>query len=103
MVRRDNLLKLFSVIEVGKISSKIIGTLSPLVFSVYLIHDHPLFPACFIQGRFAPLVNGQARYLVAKSLFIISGVYIGCCVIDFIRSLVFKAIIKLFKMGDCVR
>ncbi|MBQ7300527.1 MAG: acyltransferase [Clostridia bacterium] len=76
--------------------SKMCGFLSPMVFSVYLIHDHPLIRAEFMSERFA----GAAEYplpLVFISVIVIAlVVFMVCILLDCIRHYLFK----LLKIPD---
>ena len=76
--------------------SKVCGFLSPMVFSVYLIHDHPLIRAEFMSERFA----GAAEYplpLVFISVIVIAlVVFMVCILLDCIRHYLFK----LLKIPD---
>lgn len=70
--------------------SRICGYFSPMVFSVYLIHDHPLIRTELMAERF----SGAAQYplpLVFISVIAIApGIFMVCILLDFFRYHLFK-------------
>ena len=66
--------------------------ISPLVFAVYLIHDHPLVRASCIQGKLANA--GQLSWVGGLSLVIgvVLGIFMLCIFLEWLRSLLFQAL-----------
>lgn len=69
--------------------AKFFGWVSPLVFSVYLIHDHPLVREYWIQGRFARLGDLQPGYAVVLAVLAAIGIFAVCIVLDWLRDRLF--------------
>lgn len=89
------LLLLFSQIEIkGGVAQKIIGFVSSLAFSVYIIHAHPFIFNYVLNGRFSDLAYGSGALLTLKVLLIAFLIFITCCIIDVFRCFLFK----LFKI-----
>lgn len=84
------LLSLFSKIKpVGK-TAKLISVLSPLCFSVYLIHTHPLIFYNVFSDLFSKLAKASAPVMNIGVLASAVAVYIGCSAIDSVRLWLFK-------------
>ncbi len=88
---------LFKNINPSKIACKVIGFLSPLAFSVYLIHVHPLVWIHFITGRFSEVGKFSAPLMTISIIGLALGIYIVCSAIDIVRFYFFK-LIKLQKL-----
>lgn len=86
------LLILFSRMRVNKTAIKIISVFSPVAFSVYLIHIHPLVRDNILSGFFKAFAGYSAPLLIAAILGAAIAVYAGCTVIDWIRILLFRLI-----------
>lgn len=71
---------------------KIVAFLSPLAFSVYLIHENKLLSARFIMDKFAWLADMPAYIMIPLLLGIVIGIYLLCTAIDLIRHYLFKAL-----------
>ncbi len=73
---------------------KLISFITPAIFSVYIIHVHPLVFWRIINNAFTWLT--QYNLLVALMLIIAIAlaIFIGCIALDYIRILIFK----LFKV-----
>lgn len=84
------LLSLFSKIKpIGK-TAKLISVLSPLCFSVYLIHTHPLIFNNIFSDLFSDLAKVSAPFMAIGVLASAVAVYIGCSAIDCVRLWLFK-------------
>ena len=73
-----------------------IKLLSPLSFSVYIIHSHPLIWEHILKGRLAFLINEPVFFLIIYTLGITAAIYLVCSLIDIPRHLLFSAL-KLKK------
>lgn len=91
------LLYYFAELRIGTVGEHVITKIAPLVFSVYLVHDHPLFRENFIQGRFAPLVSLPAPYVVMHTVGFAILLYAFCCAVDFVRQYIFVRIFSMMK------
>lgn len=92
----------FSRIHITEKSTqgKWIRAISPLVFSVYIIHVHPIiFWNSKVVGRFAPLANFNPLLTTAAVCGSAVIVYITCIALDVIRMKVF-ALIKVRDVCD---
>lgn len=76
-----------------------LSEVSRLVFSVYLIHMHPIIREKCLENRFAQYQAARPIVYIALSLIIPVIVMIICMLIDIIRYLIFKQIgnTKLFS------
>ncbi len=72
--------------------SQIILTISPLVFTVYLIHEHNLLRSVIWKGIFYPGKYANSGWLVPYIIICALTVFIVCCIIEWIRSFVWKKI-----------
>lgn len=93
------LLGLFSNIKIKQKYTKFVRKFTPLVFSVYLIHAHPLIWSSLLKNRFvqyatlSPCIS--TIYLLLTSLII----YLICLSIDCIREVFFQKL-KIKKRLD---
>lgn len=84
---------LFLYFEKMKISpfwEKVIGFFSPMAFSVYLIHNHPLIATHFIEKRF---VEYAALPWIVEIIAVLGTavlINLACYAIDFLRLGLFK-------------
>ena len=84
---------LLSVFERLKLSHKIIKYIQifiPLVFSVYLIHVHPLIWKNIWIQYFSSLANLPLPLILLCIFSIMFAVFLGCCCLDFIRKKIFE-------------
>lgn len=88
------LLMYFRGMEVKPTSviARLCGWMSPLIFSVYLIHDHPLVRAYMIQGRFAGLGDLRSGCAVVCAILAAVGIFAVCIVLDWFRDQLFYAL-----------
>ena len=82
---------LFSGINIrSKGLASFLRKLVGLTFSVYLIHDNPHIRNLFIIDKFASYAEKPPLWMVGHILATVVGVFVICCVIDYLRSLLFK-------------
>ena len=84
-----SLLIIFSKLKV-KSWRKIISFLSPLCFSVYLIHEHEVFSKRFIVGRSATFLNYSTLKMLLYILITDIVIFVVCIFVDYFRELMFK-------------
>ncbi len=93
------LLMIFRDVKISRRFSAFIGFLTPMVFSVYLIHDHPLIRE-YVMSRLIPVDSGDNCFMIA--LAVIGGsliIFTACLLIDIPRRYLFEAL-KLRKHLD---
>lgn len=88
---------IFLLIAFGKLQisgklKRIIMFFSPLAFSVYIIHAHPLVWDYFIKDKFADIADMTVPLIVLFVLGTAGGIYIICSMIDVLREYLFKII-----------
>ncbi len=91
-----SLLLLFERIPFSEKWKKRISLLTPLAFSVYLIHEHPLFRAHVIS-RFSFLGELSLPGMMIGHLLSVILLYLLCLVVDALREALFRRM-KLGKM-----
>jgi len=69
---------------------KIIAFLSPLCFSVYVIHEHEVFSKRFIVGKSATFLNYSTLKMLLYIIITDIAIFVGCIFIDYFRELIFK-------------
>ena len=84
-----SLLIIFSKLKV-KSWRKIISFLSPLCFSVYLIHEHEVFSKRFIVGRSSTFLNYSTLKMLLYILITDIVIFVVCIFVDYFRELIFK-------------
>ena len=72
----------------------ILKSASPLAFSVYLIHMHPIIKEELLMGRFTFVAKMNVLFIIPIIIFIALFIYIICTFIDLIRLKVFNFILK---------
>lgn len=93
------LLQFFSGIRIPKLAEKIIRFVSPLTFSVYLIHDNPVIRDEFMIDKFIDLAFYPIHRMLLKLGFLCVVLFTMCITVDYLRSLVFKWL-KLRKLAE---
>jgi surface polysaccharide O-acyltransferase-like enzyme len=84
------LLVLFSNIKkVPRIFVWGIKLLSPLAFSVYIIHTHPSIWSKVMRGRFAAVALREPHELIFGILLSAASVFFMCAAVDLVRHLLF--------------
>lgn len=96
------LLSIFAKIKVNNEKIiKIINLITPLTFSVYLIHNNQLVKINIIQ-KYLPMVGELSIIsMVLVSIAIIIGAFVVCLFIDWIRLKLF-GLIKVDKLADFI-
>ncbi len=79
----------FSKINLNKLK-KVIAFMSPLAFSVYLIHDNFMIRDRFIMGRFGVITTWSPQAMVVTFIIVVLIIFFACTAIDIPRELVFK-------------
>ena len=100
------LLLAFEKIQFHSVLIRIIAFLSPLAFSVYLIHEHTQIREIFIVERFTWITDLPIYQMVPVLLIIVVGIYLLCSAIDLVRHYLFKAIrlkTRLEKLENGIR
>ena len=90
---------LFLQLDIKKSLQKLIAVVSGTVFSVYLIHEHPVLRGWIWSDTMKSwLMNLPFMYYILATIVISIGVFIACFCLEEIRVLVLKPI-KLIKVG----
>ena len=84
------LLLLFSQIRMPVLAKKITAFLSPMAFSVYIIHAHPLIWENLMLTRFRSYSLLPAPVLVIAVLGTSVAIFVGCSFCDMLRVFIFK-------------
>ena len=88
----------FAELNIGPRFGRFIESVSPLAFSVYLIHAHPLIWEHWLAGRFAFLADKPPLSLAAGVLGAAFGIYAVCSLADLLRACLFRIFrIKAFS------
>ncbi len=74
----------------SSIAKGLISFFSPLSFSVYLIHVHPLIWKNLFLGRFVKLAKLNTLYFVLAVLLSALGIYVVSSLIDYVRLQLFR-------------
>ena len=90
------LLVLFSKLKLGFLG-KIISFLSPLCFSVYLIHEHKVIRNKYIAGQFERFLDYPTKEMVISITITVISIFCIGIFIDFFRECLFK-ILRLKKL-----
>lgn len=85
------LLMHFSGIELNPkgYTARFCGWCSPLVFSVYLIHDHPLTREYWMWNRFAQLGKLHPGCAIISAVVAAIGLFAACIMFDWVRERLF--------------
>lgn len=84
------LLLVFSRIRIPDFAEKLIRFVSPLTFSVYLIHDNAVMRDEFMIDQFIDLAFYPIHRMLLKLGFVCVVLFTVCITVDHIRSLLFK-------------
>lgn len=87
----------FKNINPPKFFCKIIAFFSPLAFSVYIIHVHPLVWQHVMKGLFKPLAKLSTPLMALSVIGASFGLYLACSLIDVVRHYLFK-LLRLQKL-----
>ena len=80
----------FAELNIGPRFGRFIESVSPLAFSVYLIHAHPLIWEHWLAGRFAALAVKPPVSLAAGVLGGAIAIYLVCSLADVLRAGLFR-------------
>lgn len=90
----------FTGLRIGPGFGSFIEKASPLAFSVYLIHAHPLIWEHWLAGRFAFLADKPPVLLTLGVLGGAFGIYAVCSLADILRAWLFRLLrVKAFSKG----
>lgn len=97
-----SLFVVFARLDIGETGAKIIKTLSPLVFGVYLIHTHPLIFRIVLGGAFVGYAELDIHFMLLSVLGTAVGIYAVCMLLEKCRQLLFRLtrINKLIALID---
>lgn len=84
------LLVLFQKVKVGGFIQKIVKLLTPLIFSVYLIHDNCYFKKYVISERFAYIAESSPFIFTISIFGIVILIFAACIAIDIPRNWLFS-------------
>lgn len=90
------LLIFFSQLKINKLK-KVISFLSPLCFSVYLIHEHYLVKNNFINDKFIYFLTFSSPKILLSILITSIVIFSICIFIDYFREKLFKKIKNVIK------
>jgi surface polysaccharide O-acyltransferase-like enzyme len=94
---------LFKNLKINNSLGKIIVFLSPMVFSVYLIHEHPLIRKLLWQSDLLNyLINNSFLLFIINTLWITIALFIVCIIIEMIRLYFAKRIVNT-KLGKKIK
>ena len=80
----------FTALNIGPRFGRFIESVSPLAFSVYLIHAHPLIWEHWLAGRFAFLADKPPILLASGVLGGAFAIYLVCSLADVLRAGLFR-------------
>ena len=80
----------FAELNIGPRFGRFIESVSPLAFSVYLIHAHPLIWEHWLAGRFAFLADKPPILLASGVLGGAFAIYLVCSLADVLRAGLFR-------------
>lgn len=87
----------FKNLNPPKFFCKVIAFLSPLAFSVYIIHVHPLVWQHLMKDWFRPLADLPTPLMVVAVIGAALGLYLACSLIDLLRHYLFR-LVRLQKL-----
>ena len=82
-------LTIFVRISLSDAVKRIVAFVSPLAFSVYLIHDNDQLRELLIKDRFSKLAYLPSGFMILGILISALAIFIICAVIDFVRKKIF--------------
>lgn len=94
------LLQLFKKIRFSPFLQKVIAVCSPLSFSVYLIHVHPLVWDNVMEARFADYAGYAPFKLVLAVLGTAIAIYVVCSLADVLREKLFRMLGAKKKLSE---
>ena len=101
-----SLLLAFENIKLHSTFIRVVAFISPLCFSVYLIHDQKLIQKYIIGDRFSWVAGLPVYYMIPLMIGIVIGIFLLCILFDLVRFYLFKAIKikeKLFQLETTMK
>ena len=83
------LINIFTKIRTNRKHVKIISTLAPLSFGVYLIHCNPIIMNKLIEGSFAWIADKPLHFAIPLVVGVAVAIFVSCLVIDKVRLVLF--------------
>lgn len=71
--------------------NRIVRFLSPLVFGVYLIHEHPAVRE-LLWGILKPAAFANSAWMLPYGLICVVSIFLGCILIEWVRQWVFRVL-----------
>ena len=100
------LLLLFRDLKLPVILKRITAVVSPLSFSVYVIHSLPLIYVLFIKDKFVSYAAFSPPVMILAVLGTAAAIFLACAAIDFVRARIFdllKVKERLLKLEKKLR
>ncbi len=94
-------LLLFRKIKASGFAKKLIKFMAPLVFATYLIDTHPVIYRDVMDGLFTPLTEWNVFLMIAFLIGFGIVFVLAACLIDKVRSLLFK-LIRIDKLAGFI-
>lgn len=95
------LLLFFRGLKLRPFVCRVVAFLTPMTFSVYLIHDHPLIRARFFQTSMHFLGRLNTPLMLLSAVGIALCIYLVCTGVDLIRYYLFR-LLKIRKRLDAL-
>lgn len=89
----------FRGLKLTPLISRVVAFLTPMTFSVYLIHDHPLIRTRIIKTAFLPLGRLSTPLMLLSALGVSVALFLLCSAIDYVRLLLFR-LLRIRKRLD---
>ena len=88
---------LFVTIDMrNRYAQKVTAFLSSLVFGVYVLHSNCIFRSAFgWDGRWQSLGSEHPLFIVLHLVGITLAIFVVGCVIDFVRRVLFRCLVKV--------
>ncbi len=96
-----SLLLFFRGLKIRPFPGRVIAFLTPMTFSVYLIHDHPLIRTRFFNTSLHFLGRLNTPLMLLSAVGIAVCIYLVCSGIDWIRCFLFR-LLKIRKRLDAL-
>ena len=89
----------FRGLKLKPLICRVVAFLTPMTFSVYLIHDHPLIRARIFKTAFLPLGTLSTPLMLLSAAGISVLIYLACSAVDYLRVLLFR-LLRIRKLLD---
>ncbi len=93
------LMLLFSRMKLPVFFQKVMATLAPLSFAVYIIHEQPIIRANLIEDRFIFLTDQHWTVMILGVLLSAAAIYTVCSAIEFVRLKLF-GLLRINKLSE---